>query len=193
VSGPPTNAPRRWARIRPEHLRGYPANYRDQWFRVLERHDPDIPIMPGYVWLELAGKAQQVQAAHLEIVERAKRRILVVDDDPGIRQTLQIALTNAGYEVVQARDGDEATRLWHEAAPDLVIADIHMPRKSGLLVIEDLRAQGASTPVIAMTDGGPTSRFDLLGLAELLGAGRTIVKPFTLEEMVQAVNQELSR
>jgi hypothetical protein len=44
-----------------------------------------------------------------------------------------------------------------------------------------------------MTDGGPTGQLNLLGLGELLGAGRTIAKPFTLEEMVQAVNQELSR
>jgi DNA-binding response OmpR family regulator len=68
-----------------------------------------------------------------------------------------------------------------------------MPKKSGLLLIQDVRAISASTPVIAMTDGGPASQFNLLGLAELLGAVRTIPKPFTLDEMVKAVNQELSR
>lgn len=189
----PTTEPQRWARILPEHCRGYPANYRGQWFRVLERYDPDVPAAPGFIWLELAGKAQQVPAAHFEIVERTNRRILVVDDEPGIRQTLQIALGNMGYEVLQARDGEEATRLWLEAAPDLVIADIHMPRKSGLLLIQDVQANSPSTPIIAMTDGGPASNLNLLGLAELLGAVRTIPKPFTLDEMVQAVNQELSR
>jgi CheY-like chemotaxis protein len=189
----PTNEPQRWARIRPEHHRDYPASYRGQWFRVVERHDPDVPDEPGYIWLDLAGEAQLVPGSHFDVAERSKRRILIVDDDPGIRQTVQIALTNAGYEVHQARDGEEATRLWHETGPDLVVADIHMPKKSGLLLIEDLRAQSASTPVIVMTDGGPASQFNLLGLAELLGAVRTIAKPFTLDQMVQAVNQELSR
>jgi DNA-binding response OmpR family regulator len=96
-------------------------------------------------------------------------------------------------KVLQARDGDEATRLWHEAGPDLVIADIHMPKKSGLLLIQDLQAHSSSTRVIVMTDGGPARKFNLLGLAEVLGAARTITKPFTLDEMMEAVNQELSR
>ncbi|HEY3116793.1 MAG TPA: response regulator [Chloroflexota bacterium] len=148
--------------------------------------------MPGYIWLDLAGSAQSVPATHFEILERTKQRILVVDDDPGVRQTLEIALSKAGYEVAQARDGEEATRLWHETGPDLVIADIHMPRKSGLLLIQDLQAQRSSTPVIAMTDGGPARNLKLLGLAELLGSVRTVAKPFTLEQMVKAVNQELS-
>jgi CheY-like chemotaxis protein len=193
VSHRPTNEPQRWARIRPEHHRDYPAGYQEQWFRVVEGHDPDVPAMPGSIWLDLAGKAQRVQAAHFEIVERSKRRILVVDDDASIRQTLQIALSNAGYEVLLARDGNEATRLWHETGPDLVIADIHMPKKSGLLLMQDLQAHTSSTLIIAMTDGGPASQFNLLGLAELLGAVRTIAKPFTLDQMVKAVDQELSR
>jgi DNA-binding response OmpR family regulator len=134
-----------------------------------------------------------VPSQHFEIVERAKRRILVVDDDPGIRRTLEIALSNAGYEVFQAQDGDEATRIWHEKGPDLLITDIHMPKKSGLLLIEELQASSTSTRVIAMTDGGPASDFKLLGLAGLLGAVRAIAKPFTLEDMVKVVDQELSR
>jgi two-component system, chemotaxis family, chemotaxis protein CheY len=189
--GAPTSAPQRWARIRPEHQRDYPASYLGQWFRVVERHDPDIPSIPDHIWLDLAGGAKRVPGSHFEIAERSKRRILVVDDDQGIRQTLQIALCNAGYDVIQARDGEEATRLWHETGPDLVITDIHMPQKSGLLLIEDLRAHSAATPVIAMTDGGPGTDYKLLGLAKILGAVRTVTKPFTLDEMVQAVNREL--
>jgi hypothetical protein len=59
---------------------------------VVERHDPDVPAMPGYIWLDLAGRVQRVWGQHFEIAERAKRRILVADDDPSIRQTLRIAL-----------------------------------------------------------------------------------------------------
>jgi CheY-like chemotaxis protein len=185
--------PHRRARVRAEHYRTYPATYYEQWFPVVEGHDPEAPVMPGYIWLDMAEGPQRVEAAHFEIVERTKQRILVVDDDPGIRQTLQVALSNAGYEVLQARDGDEATRLWHEAGPDLVITDIHMPRKSGLLLIEDLRANGSVTPIIAMTDGGPARNLNLLGVAALLGSLRTVVKPFTLDEMVKAVAEEMRR
>lgn len=180
----------RWARLRAEEHRDYPTVYHHVWFRVVERHDPDVP---DYIWLDLAGSVQRVWGAHFEIAERSKRRILVVDDDHSIRQTLQIALSNTGYEVLQARDGEEATRLWHETGPDLVITDVHMPKKSGLLLIQDLQAHSTSTLVIAMTDGGPASRFNLLRLAELLGAVRTITKPFSLNEMLTAVEQELSR
>lgn len=120
-----------------------------------------------------------------------KRRILVIDDDATIRQTLDIALTKAGYEVLQARDGEEATRLWRDTGADLVIADIWMPKKGGLQVIRELRAHSPSTPVIAMTDGGRAKNFNPLSYSRLLGAVRTIAKPFTLEEMLAMVKQEL--
>lgn len=120
-----------------------------------------------------------------------KRRILVVEDDPTVLQTLQLALTGAGYEVLQARDGAEAIHLWRRSGADLVITDLHMPDKNGLEVILELRAQSRSTPIIAMSDGGRTKQIELLGDAKLLGAIRSIAKPFTLEEMVAAVKQEL--
>ncbi|HEY0351780.1 MAG TPA: response regulator [Gemmatimonadales bacterium] len=189
----PTDNPQRWARVLLDHHRDYPASYSGQWFRIVERHDPEVPLETGYVWLDLAGVPERVRGSHFEIVERTKRRILVVDDDPGIRQTVHIALSNTGYEVLQARDGEEATRLCHEAAPDLVITDIHMPRKSGLLLIQDLQEHSSSSRIIVMTDGGPAQDFKLFGLAQMLGAVRTIAKPFTLDDMVNAVRLELSR
>lgn len=120
-------------------------------------------------------------------------RILVVDDDPSIRHTLHIALTNAGYEVLQARDGAEATRLWHDKGADLVIADLHMPDRNGLELILKLRGHGHSAPIIAISDGGRTKQIELLGDAKSLGAVRSIAKPFTLDEMLTAVQQELDR
>jgi DNA-binding response OmpR family regulator len=120
-----------------------------------------------------------------------EQRILVVDDDPTICRTLQIGLGKAGYKVVEARDGDGAMRLWRDVGADLVIADIHMPKKSGLELIKELRALSPSTPVIAMTDGGRSKNFNPLSYSKLLGAVRTIAKPFTLEEMLAMVKQEL--
>jgi CheY-like chemotaxis protein len=183
----------RRARVRPEHYRAYPATYHGQWFPVVQRHDPDVPEMPGYIWLDMAGGPLRVEAAHFELLERTKPLVLVVDDDSSIRQALQIALSKAGYDVLQARDGEEATRHWHESGPDLIITDIHMPRKSGLLFLQDLQENGSRTPVIAITDGGPAKNLTLLGVAKMLGSLTTVEKPFTLEEMVKTVEQAVGR
>jgi DNA-binding response OmpR family regulator len=118
-------------------------------------------------------------------------RILVVDDEDGIRRTLAIALGKAGYQVLEARDGAEAMRLWRDSGADLIITDLHMPDKNGLEVIMELRAFDRSIPIIAMSDGGRTRQHGLLGDAKLLGAVRTVPKPFTLEEMLAVVRQEL--
>jgi DNA-binding response OmpR family regulator len=120
-----------------------------------------------------------------------RKRILVADDDPGIRRTLQIGLTKAGYDVVEARDGAEAMRRWRDNGADLVISDIYMPDKDGLEVIRELRAQSPTTPVIAMTDGGRSRNLDPLRHSQTFGASRTIAKPFTLEAMLAIVKQVL--
>jgi len=70
----------------------------------------------------------------------AQQRILVVEDDPGTRRTLQIALSQAGYQVIEAQDGRGAMRLWRDQGADLVITDILMPDKNGLEVIIEVRA-----------------------------------------------------
>lgn len=121
-----------------------------------------------------------------------QQRILVADDEPSIRQTLAMALKNAGYLVTEARDGAEAMRLLREQGADLVITDIHMPDKNGLEVILELRAHSRSTPIIAMTDGGRTKQLGLLGDAKLLGAVCTLAKPYRLDEMLSLVRQQLA-
>lgn len=190
---PHTHEVRRWARLRPRNHQEYPVSFHYQWLRVVDRPNADVPDTPRYLWLDTAGKARQVESEHFEVVERTRPRILVVDDDAAIRQTLQAALRDAGYEVLQARDGEEATILWREDGPDIIIADVHMPRKSGLLLMEELHSNGSSSRVIAMTSGGPARQFNLLGLSELLGAVRTLAKPFSLSEVLTLVREELSR
>jgi two-component system chemotaxis response regulator CheY len=121
-----------------------------------------------------------------------KPRILVADDDSGIRRTLQIGLGKAGYEVIEAQDGEEAARLWRENGVDLIIADIYMPNKSGLQLIMELRSRNSTIPVIAMSDGGRNKNLNPLIYSEVLGSVRTIAKPFSLEDMVAMVKQELA-
>ncbi|MEP7227216.1 MAG: response regulator [Gemmatimonadales bacterium] len=125
------------------------------------------------------------------MVASSRQRILVVDDDPGIRNVLQVGLGKAGYEVVLACDGAEALRLWQAQRADLVITDLHMPAKNGLEVILELLAHSPEARIIVMSDGGQTQQIELLGDARLLGAILTIKKPFRLVEMMSLVSRAL--
>ncbi|HYF40021.1 MAG TPA: response regulator [Gemmatimonadales bacterium] len=122
-----------------------------------------------------------------------RRRIMVVDDDAGIRRSLQTLLSRAGYEVLQAADGLEAVRLWRKGGADLVITDLHMPNKDGIQTILELLTHTPGIPIIAMSGGGQTKRLDLLGNVTLLGSVLTIEKPFTLGEMMSVVNRALGQ
>jgi len=119
------------------------------------------------------------------------QRIMIVDDDPGIRRALHILLSRAGFTVTQARDGVEALRMWRDRGGDLVITDLHMPEKNGIEMIVELLSHTPGIRIIAMSGGGQTKRLDLLGNATLLGAVFTIEKPFTLNEMMNMVHRAL--
>jgi DNA-binding NtrC family response regulator len=119
------------------------------------------------------------------------QRIMIVDDDAGIRRTLQILLSKAGYEIIPARDGSEAVRLWRDRGGDLVITDLHMPEKDGIETIIELLTHWPGTRIIAMSGGGQTKRLDLLGNLALLGSVLSIEKPFTLTEMLAMVSRAL--
>jgi len=119
------------------------------------------------------------------------RRVMVIDDEPGIRRTLEIVLKRAGYAVVLAADGAEGLRLCAGTDPDLVITDIHMPGANGLETIAGLRALKAGLPVIAMSGGDQSATLNLLASAALLGAVGTLQKPFTVHEVLEAVQRAL--
>jgi len=120
---------------------------------------------------------------------RKRKRILVVDDDAGIRSSLGKLLTTAGHEVILAENGREATQSLREASPDLVILDLFMPEKDGLEVLIELRAHTPDVPVIAMSGGA--KQMDLLPEAKLLGAAWTIEKPFIPAAMLALVASAL--
>lgn len=123
------------------------------------------------------------------MITGAGQRVLIVDDDPGIRRTLHILLSREGFQVSQARDGVEALRLWRDQGGDLVITDLHMPEKNGIETIVELLSHSPGMRIIAMSGGGQTKRLDLLSNASMLGAVLTIEKPFTLTEMMGLVRQ----
>ena len=106
-----------------------------------------------------------------------------------IRRPLRVILERAGHEVVSAANGSEAVRLWRDRAGDMVITDIHMPEKNGLETIIELRQIAPQARILAMSGGDLNTRVDVLGDATLLGAVHTISKPFTLDEMLRAVER----
>jgi CheY-like chemotaxis protein len=82
-------------------------------------------------------------------------RILVAEDDLLVGDTVQTMLRSGGYEVVLARNGDEAIRIFGEQKFDLVLCDVHMPGKDGLEVTEEIRRLSPDIPIVSMTGSYP--------------------------------------
>ncbi len=117
-------------------------------------------------------------------------KILVVDDEPGLRDMLSDALSIAGYETVTAVDGYAAYRLLKDTKVDLIITDVNMPNMDGYEFLERIRSQGNETPAIVLTARG--DRTDVSrGLK--LGADDYVTKPFGLEELTLRVAAILRR
>lgn len=117
------------------------------------------------------------------------RTILVVDDDPHIRQLLVFALAKAGMETIEAGDGEAALELARGHGPDLVVLDINMPRMDGLEVCRRLRAEG-EVPILFLSSRD--EEIDRVVGIEL-GADDYVVKPFSPREVVARVVAILRR
>jgi len=114
-------------------------------------------------------------------------RILVIDDNQLVRDTLKAVLLSVGHKIAFAADGEEGLRAYHEFCPAVVMTDILMPKKEGIETIKDLRKISASVPIIAMSGGGRVGNLEYLEMALRFGANRTISKPFELEEVIEIV------
>ena len=118
-------------------------------------------------------------------------KILVVDDEPAVRESLRRALELEGYEIELAGDGEEALyRLNDEAQPDAVILDVMMPRLDGLEACRRLRRAGSRLPVLMLTARDEV-RSRVAGLDA--GADDYVVKPFALEELLARLRALLRR
>ena len=117
-------------------------------------------------------------------------RILVVDDDAGVRQAVGRALAFEGYEVTQAGDGSEALRLITSERPDAIVLDVVMPEVGGLDVCRELRATGDDLPILVLT-----ARHSVADRVAGLDAGADdyLVKPFALEELLARLRALLRR
>jgi DNA-binding response OmpR family regulator len=131
-----------------------------------------------------------VEEKHQEKEQSPQRkRILLVDDDREIVESMQVALEAAGYQIVVARDGNQGLALAEREDPDLVILDMMMPKRSGFLVLEKLR-RTRSVPVrIIMVTANEGSRHK--AYAEMLGVDDYIRKPFAMDRLLASVERLL--
>ncbi len=116
-------------------------------------------------------------------------RVLVIDDDEGVRAILHRMLERARYEVFVAVDGQDAERWLKAQTFDVVITDILMPGKEGIETIVDLRRHHASTKIIAISGGGKGGSDHYLRTAKDFGAHRTFAKPFECDEILAAIKE----
>jgi CheY-like chemotaxis protein len=123
-------------------------------------------------------------------------KILVVDDEPIVVKTLRAVLEFNGYEVIVARDGEEAGRIALMNPPDLIILDVVMPNMDGyafLIAFKELRELKADIPpipVIVMTGREDVQAKELMGAEKIKGY---LVKPFDNNELLEMVSRILAK
>ncbi len=118
------------------------------------------------------------------------QRILIVDDEPAVREALRRSLAFEGYGTQVAVDGYDALAMTEAYAPDLIVLDIQMPRMDGLTAARRIRATGSTTPILMLT-ARDTVGDRVTGLDA--GADDYLVKPFELDELFARIRALLRR
>ncbi|MFJ6611573.1 response regulator transcription factor [Streptomyces sp. NPDC091289] len=118
------------------------------------------------------------------------QRILIVDDEPAVREALQRSLAFEGYGTQVAVDGYDALAMTEAYAPDLIVLDIQMPRMDGLTAARRIRGTGSTTPILMLT-ARDTVGDRVTGLDA--GADDYLVKPFELDELFARIRALLRR
>lgn len=119
-------------------------------------------------------------------------RIIVIDDQEPIRRVVRRALEKEGHDVLDASDGELGIQLLERATADVVITDIFMPGQDGILTLRQIRKRFPAVKVIVMSGGDSTGMMDLRRDAELLGAVKSLPKPFNARDIVDVVQAVLN-
>jgi len=125
-----------------------------------------------------------------ESIAQDRKRILLVDDDREIVESMRIALEATGYAVLVARDGNQGLAMVEREDPDLVILDMMMPKRSGFLVLEKLRRTRPVPVRVIMVTANEGSRHK--AYAEMLGVDDYIRKPFAMDRLLDSVTRLLA-
>jgi CheY-like chemotaxis protein len=113
------------------------------------------------------------------------KRVLVIDDDEGVRLTLRHMLATNGYTVWTAADGLEGVELARECSADIVLTDLLMPKRDGIETIGILKQENPGLKIVAMSGGRRMGKGDVLEAAARSGADRVIAKPFDLVALLE--------
>ena len=116
--------------------------------------------------------------------ERAGARVLVVDDDSSILDTVTSILTAEGFQVMAANGGQQALELLSSWHPTLVLLDMRMPIMDGWAVAEAMRDAGSRVPIVVMTAAESAKKW-----ADEIGAAGHLAKPFLLDELIDCVER----
>lgn len=118
------------------------------------------------------------------------KTIMTVDDSPSVRQCVRIALSSAGYEVIEAGDGQEAFDKFESSAASMLITDLNMPNIDGIELIKKIRATpaGKFIPIIFLTTESDRA---VKNTARAAGASGWISKPFNEEQLLAVVKKLL--
>jgi CheY-like chemotaxis protein len=129
------------------------------------------------------------------------RSILIIDDEEDIRDVLQMVLCSSGYDVRVASNADEAVELQREQPADLIITDIIMPGKDGVVTIREMRQEFPGLRIIAISGGGGAKPIEYvpeaisttayLAAAKEAGADIIFTKPFEREDLLKGVHSLL--
>jgi CheY-like chemotaxis protein len=119
-------------------------------------------------------------------------KVLVIDDDAAVRRIVSKMLARAGHETREAADGAEGMRALLRERFELVITDLFMPGQEGIETIGRIREIDTEIPIIAISGSSQDDHFSPLGDAKVLGADRAVEKPFTVEQLLAAVQELLT-
>lgn len=121
-------------------------------------------------------------------------RVLVIDDNPDLRELIGDALVQEGYQVTLAPDGSKGAQALRSQPMDLAITDIFMPEKDGIEVIALLKKEFPNTPILAISGAArhaTRAGVDYLSMARKFGADRVLRKPFDIDELLELVHEVL--
>ncbi len=118
------------------------------------------------------------------------KKIIIVDDSESIREVVSFTLKNEGYDILTAKDGNEALLLLEDNNPDLIITDLHMPNLNGIGLIKKIRMieKFKHLPILFLTT---ESQQEKKMEAKLAGATGWIIKPFSPQKLIHALRRVL--
>jgi PAS domain S-box-containing protein len=143
------------------------------------------------IWLPLAEASAPSPAAEADSAQlplkKGDAKVLVVEDDPGVRQFIVECLEMSGYQVTQADNGQAAIALLDEMQPDLMIVDFLMPGMNGAEVVAKATSRYPTLPIVFATGYA-----DMKAIGELIGCKSILRKPFQVAELVETVRMALA-